>query len=131
TDYYTQNFLDPYGENHKHEDYGGLLRQRPLPRAPLHLSEIDNMGLSDMRYEVRLARAAGFDGFAVDLLDYEGQHWVRAQKMFDAAADEADDFKILVMPDMNGAFKNNAEKLVEVIQTLAQKPAAFRLNGKL
>jgi hypothetical protein len=131
TDYYTQNFLDPYGENHKHEDYGGLLRQRPLPRAPLHLSEIDNMGLSDMRYEVRLARAAGFDGFAVDILSYEGQNWERVLKMFDAAAAEADDFKLIIMPDMSGVLKNNAAKVIQVIQTLAAHPAAFKHNGKV
>lgn len=33
-DYYTRNYLNPGGESGKHEKYGGLLRDRPLPTPP-------------------------------------------------------------------------------------------------
>lgn len=129
TDYYTVHYLNPYGEGGDHAAYGGLLRQRPLPRAPLHLSEISNMGRSDMRYEVRMARAIGLDGFAVDILDYEGQHWGRVVKLFDAAADEADDFKIMIMPDMNGPIGDSQQDVIDAILELADHPAVFKLSS--
>jgi hypothetical protein len=54
SDYYTKDYLSPTGENGKHAAYGGLLRDRPIARAPLS----GDWQLEDMKTEVRRAAAA-------------------------------------------------------------------------
>jgi len=38
-DYYTTQYINPYGENGKHAAYGGYLRCRPPPRAPVNSTD--------------------------------------------------------------------------------------------
>ena len=68
-DHYTNGYLEPNGENGKHAAYGGFLRERPLPQAPLATTAWE---LENMKTEVRRATAAGLDGFTVDVLSVNG-----------------------------------------------------------
>ncbi len=121
--YYRTNYLNPYGENGKFLSKGGLLRQKPLDRAPV--PEYEPFNITDMRHEVRMAAAMGLDGFAVDILDYNGTHWRRTLNMIDIAAQEFDDFYVLVMPDMNSL--SDPGDFVKIVRALNNKPAAYRL----
>ncbi len=128
SDYYQTGYLNPNGENGKHIAYGGFLRNRPLPR-PVR-PETNWMDL-DMDEEVRLAAALGIDGFACDLLSYQGYHLDRTKMLLEAANRKGDGFKIMLMPDIE-AFKTIPESLTNLIKTLAAYPAAYRLkDGRL
>lgn len=124
-DYYEKHYLDPAGEDGKHRSYGGFLRQRPLPREPRAEKDWFERNLEE---EVRSAIAIGLDGFACDILQYEGYHRDRVGMLLDAASRVDSDFKIMLMPDMEAAFKSEPEKLVGCIRELARHPAVFRLD---
>ena len=72
--------------------------------------------------------AAGLDGFIVDILSTDGVHWERTKRLMDAAREVKDDFKIVLMPDMEGQFKLQPDKLKLVIRSLSSHPAAYRLG---
>lgn len=128
-DYYANHYLRPEGEDGRYSEQGGYLRARPLPR-PVNPSE--EWELEDMRREVRLAKAIGLDGFAVDLLSHGGTHWRRVSLLLDAARLEGDGFRILLMPDMAAQLRREPDKLVTMIRELADHPASFRLDdGRL
>lgn len=129
SDYYARGYLAPEGEGGKHAAYGGFLRDRPLPQ-PVR-SETD-WAAQNFREEVRRAAAVGIDGFTVDLLSYEGRHWLAAQKLMDAARDQDPGFKIVLMPDMTAGFKAHPEKPADAVRELAAHPSAFHLpDGRL
>ncbi|AWS46211.1 hypothetical protein DKM19_37880 [Streptosporangium sp. 'caverna'] len=126
-DYYTRNYLNPAGESGKHIAYGGLLRDRPLPRAPLS----GNWQLADMEREVRTARAAGIDGFTLDILSLTSQNWTRAKLLIEAAENVDPGFGIVLMPDMT-SLKADAATLATSMAELAESDSAYRLgNGSL
>ena len=128
-EYYRVHYLDPHGENGKFLDKGGLLRQKPLDRAPV--PNYESFKYTDMRHEVRMAGKMGIDGFAVDILSNTGTQWERTLMMLDIAAEEFDDFYVLIMPDMN-SLSNPGSYFVDMIKTLSEKPAAYRLDdGRL
>ncbi|MET9960398.1 glycoside hydrolase family 71 protein [Streptomyces sp. NPDC006326] len=127
-DYYTRNYLDPAGENGKHERYGGLLRDRPLPVPPRD----GDWELANLRQEVRTARAAGLDGFTLDLLSFSGQNWDRAKLLMEAAHTVDPEFKIMLMPDMTSLKTDDPGVLADALAALAKAPAAHRLaDGRL
>ncbi|MET9883424.1 endo-1,3-alpha-glucanase family glycosylhydrolase [Streptomyces sp. NPDC006430] len=127
-DYYTRNYLNPDGENGKHERYGGLLRDRPLPVRP----KDGNWELANLRQEVRTARAAGLDGFTLDLLSLSGQNWDRANLLMEAARSVDPAFKIMLMPDMTSLKTDDPGTLAEALAALGKAPAAHRLgDGRL
>ena len=64
-DYYTTEWLNPDGVGGKNAAYGGLLRERPLPRP---VDPSPDWELDDMKTEVARASGAGLDGFAFDIL---------------------------------------------------------------
>ncbi|MFE9256613.1 endo-1,3-alpha-glucanase family glycosylhydrolase [Streptomyces sp. NPDC006879] len=126
-DYYTRNYLQPGGESGKHERYGGLLRDRPLPVAP----KSGDWELANLREEVRTARAAGIDGFSLDLLSLTGKNWERSNELLDAAASVDPAFKVMLMPDMT-SLRADPVALADALARLAAKPAAHRLSdGRL
>ncbi|NUP33750.1 MAG: hypothetical protein HOU01_18865, partial [Streptomycetaceae bacterium] len=100
-DYYKKNYLNPDGEGGKHKQYGGLLRDSPLPRAPL----TGDWELQDMETEVRTAVSAGIDGFTVDLLnlDPSSPHRIRVDLLIKAAERVDPGFRIVLMPDMTAS----------------------------
>ena len=126
--YYRAHYMNPYGENSKFYSKGGMIRQKPLDRAPIPTYE--DFINTDMRQEIRLAADMGIDGFAVDILNYSGYNWDRTVKILDLAAQEYDDFHILLMPDMISL--SDPSGFVDMIRQLASKPAAYRLaDGRL
>ncbi|MEU7553252.1 glycoside hydrolase family 71 protein [Streptomyces sp. NPDC044571] len=128
SDYYTRNYLNPAGENGKHERYGGLLRDRPLPVPPRE----GNWELANLRQEVRTARAAGLDGFTLDLLSFSGQNWQRATLLMEAAHTVDPGFKIMLMPDMTSLKADDPGVLADALAALGKSPAAHRLaDGRL
>ncbi|MGW1770897.1 endo-1,3-alpha-glucanase family glycosylhydrolase [Streptomyces sp. NPDC002104] len=127
-DYYTRNYLQPDGENGKHERYGGLLRDRPLPVAP----KGGNWELANLQQEVRTARAAGLDGFTLDLLSLSGKNLERCKLLMEAARSVDPGFKIMLMPDMTSLGTDDPAVLAGLLADLAASPAAHRLpDGRL
>jgi Glycosyl hydrolase family 71 len=123
-DYYDRNYLNPVGEKGRHKAFGGLLRDRPLGRAPRSGDWRDE----DLRTEVRQAIAAGLDGFAVDVLSVQSENWDRTVALMQAAHDVDPSFKIIVMPDMTATGKNaSPDMIAEAMAKLARYPSAMRL----
>lgn len=127
-DYYTRNYLNPDGESGKHGRYGGLLRDRPLPVTP----KSGDWEYANLQQEVRTARAAGIDGFTLDLLSLSGKNWDRCNLLMAAARSVDPAFKIMLMPDMTSLNTDDPAVLAEAIATLADASAAHRLpDGRL
>ncbi|MFF5205036.1 endo-1,3-alpha-glucanase family glycosylhydrolase [Streptosporangium sp. NPDC000396] len=124
-DYYTKNYLNPAGESGKHAAYGGLLRDRPLPREELSGDWL----LADMKKEVQIAAKAGLDGFTVDVLSINpaNAHWNRIKTLIKAAEAVDPGFKIVLMPDMT-ALNTDARTLASAMATLATSKSVHRLS---
>jgi len=116
-DYYTRNYLAIDGEGGKHAAYGGLLRDRPVPRAPLTGTDWQ---VQDLRTEVRQAKAAGIDGFTLDIMGISGNGWNLGLNLMRAARDVGG-FKIVPNLDAKGSGATQtptavATKLAELYQ---------------
>ncbi|MFN8543924.1 MAG: endo-1,3-alpha-glucanase family glycosylhydrolase [Candidatus Binatia bacterium] len=114
--------VTPEGELGKYREAGGYIRERPLPRPPR--PETD-WRARDMEEEVRRATAIGLDGFAFDILGTSGPTWERLKLLLAAAHRVAPDFRILLMPDMNGELKEHPDHLVPTLEALATHPAVL------
>ncbi|MET9319654.1 glycoside hydrolase family 71 protein [Streptomyces sp. NPDC003038] len=127
-DYYARNYLNPDGESGKHEKYGGLLRDRPLPVPP----KGGNWEYANLQQEVRTARAAGIDGFTLDMLSLSGKNWERSNLLMEAAYSVDPDFKVMLMPDMTSLKTDDPGVLADAVAALGKAPAAHRLpDGRL
>ncbi|MGI5200127.1 endo-1,3-alpha-glucanase family glycosylhydrolase [Spirillospora sp. CA-108201] len=126
-DYCARNYLSPAGEGGIHQAYGGLLRDRPAPRAPIS----GDCQLEDMKREIRTAVAAGPDGFTVDLLDLSaaGPHRKRVHLLVKAAEQVDPGFRIVLMPDMTATrIKGlDAAGLASERAGLAKSPSVCKL----
>lgn len=123
-DYYARHYLVPEGENGKFADVGGLLRDRPVARAPLSGS----WKMEDLKTEVRQAIAAGIDGFAVDILSITGANWDRTVMLMQAASEVSPSFKIMLQPDATAtAGKAPAAELASALAALAKYPSVHKL----
>jgi len=127
-DYYTRNYLTPNGENGKHAEYGGLLRDRPAPVAP---SGSSSWKLDNLQREVRQAKAAGLDGFTVNIMSLSGNNWEATKNLF-TAAERQGGFSIVPMIDASASVRNTdpatvADRLAE----LYRSAAAFRVDDRL
>jgi hypothetical protein len=142
-DYYDKNFLTPSGEGGIHAAYGGMLRDRPIERAP-YPSTVDYQAL-DMQTEVRQGMAAGLDGFTMDLLGgpsatSTSTHLTRQTQLIQAAVDVGG-FKVMLMPDMQSWTTGGSTDPTKVItdataaariKKLAAYSSVFRLDdGRL
>lgn len=132
-DFYSTGYLTPAGMGGAYAPYGGMLRDRPLPRAPR--SEVD-WREADLAEEVRQASTAGIDGFSVDILTAHDSHeWIAPVPALLLRAAEAVDptFKVMLMPDMDGQLGTlTPQQLADEIALLASSPAALRLaDGRL
>lgn len=136
SDYYATQYLTPTGENGKHAAYGGLLRDRPLPRP---VSTAANWQVEDFKTEVREAIAAGIDGFNVDVLSLSDSSNVRSRetmvRMLQAAAEVDPGFKIMAMPDMSALGSKSVALLASNIASWVKSPygsSLYRLDdGRL
>lgn len=126
-DYYARNYLRPEGEGGKFAAYGGLLRDRPVPRDPRA-----DYRLADAQDEIRQARAAGINGFAVDLLNTSGANHDRTKNLIKAAEATKGGFVIMLQPDMTAGYRDLSNaKVAAALAELADSPAIYRIGGKV
>lgn len=127
SDYYTRNFLAPDGEGGKHAAYGGLLRDRPLPRD---VREGADWRLDDMVDEVNEAADAGIDGFTIDILSLQGENWDRTVRMMAAAAEADRDFTVVPNVDVSGTLKTaDPDEVAARLAELYTYPSAHRVQS--
>ena len=122
-DYYARNYLTIDGENRKHASYGGLLRDRPVGRAPLG----GEWRLEDMRTEVRNAKSGGIDGFTIDILNLSGRNW-DATRVLMQAADLEGDFDLIPMLDMTSLRSETAAQIADAMAVLLAHPSARKIG---
>lgn len=133
SDYYTTQYLNPNGEKNKHAAYGGLLRDRPLTRAPRSGAD---WRFQDLRQEVADAMSRGIDGFMVDILTRSASsNWIASvpRRLLDAAGETAGKFTVTLMPDMNGELGSlTPAGLAAELSQYATAPGVHRLaDGRL
>ncbi len=127
SDYYARNYLTIGGENGKHAQYGGFLRDRPVPRQPL---PDPDWQVEDLRTEVRQAKAAGIDGFTLNVLTLTGQNWTAAVNLMKAAEDVGG---FTVVPNLDGTASASTPPPREVADKLAELyayPSAQKVDGQ-
>lgn len=124
-DYYTRHYLNPQGENGKFLQAGGLLRDRPVGRAPRPGDYL----LGDLRTEVSQASAAGIDGFTVNVMGTSGKNWEITTKLFTAARDAGNGFTVVPNVDANGSIGSaTPAHVAEKLNVLFSSPSAHRLS---
>ena len=134
TDYYARNYESPNGLDGTTKAYGGIARDRPIPRDRRTES---NWRQLDLETEVRQAMSVGLDGFTLDVLQIPGdrdvQVWNTAVTMMAAAHAVDPGFKIALHLDMTGGMRNKtADQLASATATLGNSPSAYRLaDGRL
>lgn len=123
-DYYTTQYLTPTGEDGEHAAYGGLLRDRPLPRPPVENPDWQQI---DLETEIAQAKSVGIDGFAIDITQPESAS--AAPRHMLIAAQSANEFSILVTADMSGTFADiSPEAFGAEFSKYLVSPSAFRLQ---
>jgi hypothetical protein len=125
SDYYASNYLQASGESSKFAAYGGLLRDRPLPRSAIS----GDYQLIDMKTEVTQAKSAGITGFAVDILTFTttDRNWILVEKLLQASA-SVGSFKVMLQPDMSAMSDTTTAKFAAAMATLSKYDAAYRLS---
>jgi hypothetical protein len=129
-DYYNSQYLDKNGESGKWVQEGGYLRQRPLG---VNASSNPNWQLLNMQHDVSAAIARGITGFVFDVMGLDEATNPNSQLHLMLKAAQAVDsrFKIMVMPDIT-VFGSDANSVVQVIASVANSPAAYKLSdGRL
>lgn len=124
-DYYAREFLTPDGENGKHAAYAGYLRDRPIPRAPLG----GDWRMQDKRNEIRDAKAAGLDGFQVNILDLFGQNWDWANQIM-KASDLEGDFTVVPMLDQTTLANDSVTEIADKTAELLQYESTQTIGGE-
>ena len=99
-----------------------MLRDRPIGADPL----AGDWKLEDAKTEIRQAKAAGIDGWTLDILNLNGTTWDTVVRMVDAA-DAVGGFKIILNPDMNSsAGSADSGTIADKIVSLARRPSIYR-----
>lgn len=124
---FWNRWMDPAGGNGEYGSIGGLMRDRPLPRAPW---DDEAWRQRDFETEIRRAIAVGLDGFIYEHPDHVAQDPRNNQlpTMLDAAAAVDPDFKIMLSPDFPGGEGASTDGLVETIGNAASHPSVYRLD---
>ncbi|MCG5430912.1 Ig-like domain-containing protein [Mycobacterium sp. MYCO198283] len=123
-DYYTLQYLSVNGENGAHAAYGGLLRDRPLPRDPV---TGEDWRYVDILTEVGQARSVGIDGFAVDIVLPAAQDTVIRNLL--RAAQNTPGFQIQITADMSGPLGGMTEAdFAAAMASYLASPGSQRLS---
>ena len=123
-DYYTTQYLTPVGEDGSHAEYGGYLRDRPLPRDPIAGDDWRDV---DVANEIAAAKSVGIDGFAVDIAAPDIQD-EQIQRLL-TQAQQAGDFSIMVTADMSGPLGAVTEdEFASQFASYLNSPGAYRLS---
>lgn len=132
-DYYARNFLTITGESGAHQAYGGMLRDRPYPLA------VSGAGwdINDMSDWIRDAKAAGIDGFYVNLFgpySASNWNWTWALRLRDAAIRDHPAFPIIPMIDTSTAvayYTATATQVADDINRFAATQYALPGDGRM
>lgn len=125
SDYYANNYLNPNGEGGKHIAYGGLLRDRPIGRAPLG----GDWRTTDLQTEVNQAADAGIDGFTVDVMSWSGQNWDTTVRLMQAAQNAKRNFTVTPNVDASsGAVNASPTAVAASLAKLYSYSSAYRLS---
>jgi hypothetical protein len=127
-DYYDQEYLRVAGEGGKHAAYGGYLRDRPLPRAPI----AGDYEFEDATWDIRTAQAMGADGFFVNITGVEGSTWNRYQKLLAAAEAIEGEFFLIPMIDTTGGnmASRTPGEIAAALQSFIGRPSSYTEEGK-
>jgi hypothetical protein len=126
-DYYATEYLNTKGFGAAYAAFGGYLRDRPLPRAPLSGA----WALKDMQTDVERAVSAGIDGFIVDAAILEPNYWLDRIKTLIKAAETVDPgFRIILMPNFTGQPRVSPARLARSLAALDRSPVLYRLKDR-
>jgi Glycosyl hydrolase family 71 len=124
-DYYTRNYLKPSGENGKFASVGGLLRDRPVTRAPLG----GDWQVTDLVTEINQAANSGIDGFTVNIMSWSGRNWDTTVNLFKAAKQSGRNFTIVPNLDAtSGAVTASVDTIATKLAELYKHEDAYRLS---
>lgn len=85
-DYYTLGYMRTDGEGGKHAAYGGLIRDRPIPRAPIQSS---NWRLLDALSDIHFAQDAGLTAFQFNICSLSSRDgYISAFNLYISAAEQ-------------------------------------------
>jgi hypothetical protein len=129
-DYYERNYIAVNGEGGGHAAYGGMMRERPLPRRPR--AEAD-WRLRDAKDEIELAARIGIDGFYLNLWTdsdvNNGAVWTRAKTVAEAAS-QAGGFDIVPNFDMTilntGSASGDQNLMIRILGQMKGYSALLR-----
>lgn len=125
SDYYTRNYLSVQGESGMHAEYGGLLRDRPIP---IGKSDSASWQVDNLRTEIRQAKAAGIDGFFVNIMGVSGLNWTTTVNLFAAA--EKESFHIVPMIDGTTSISRlTPAQVASALAPLFKSPAALKTGA--
>jgi Glycosyl hydrolase family 71 len=125
SDYYARNYLQPSGENNKFASVGGLLRDRPVPRAPLG----GDWKVTDLVTEINQAADSGIDGFTVNIMSWSGRNWDTTVNLFKAAKASGRNFTIVPNLDAtSGAVNSSVDAIATKLAELYKYDDAYRLS---
>lgn len=122
-DYWTRNFLNPFGESSKYLAQGGFLRDRPADFLISSYPEGSDYKTLNFLKDVDLAMKIGIDGFSVNVFD-DVSPWL---KYFKALDEKKIEFKVALMLDgLNQKYYENPVKACETQLQLTRFNSVYR-----
>lgn len=130
-DGHTLNLISPGGYGGEFRAWGGMARQRPLPRAPIASKD---WRVIDMMTEVQRAIGMGLDGFAFSIYQLPPKPgWQKLLNMLEAAQRVDADFRVIPYLDvssLSGSHPTTAQ-IADAIAGIASHPSLFHYDGRL
>jgi hypothetical protein len=123
SDYYATQYLTIDGEKGKHRAYGGFLRDRPEGRNALS----GDWRLTDLRTDIRQAKAAGIDGFTLNILSISGANWDASLNLM-KAADLEGNFEII--PNVDATISSTPTQIAAALAKLYAHKSAQQLEDE-
>jgi len=83
--------------------------------------------------DIKMAQAAGIDGFAINTADWSAVNWAipRCDKIWQAAETLNSGFKLFFSVDLTGSLGNMAGDIVAMAARYANRPYTLKVDGKV
>lgn len=83
--------------------------------------------------DIKMAQAAGIDGFAINTADWSAVNWAipRCDKIWQAAETLNSGFKLFFSVDLTGSLGNMAGDIVAMAARYANRPNTLKVDGKV
>ncbi len=122
-DYYSAEFLTP--KNSSGENFGSLLRERPLPRPPRDTS---SWVIDDMESDIHWALEIGVDAFLYNIIniDPKSHLWQMLGYMLDAATRVGSAFRVAPNLDATLLAHQPVAKIAAAIKSISDHPMLLR-----